>query len=189
WSTARPAPHPPNAARATRAPSPCPRSRTERASNGLRHLRVLVAVGRRAAAQQDELGVVRGPQLVAHPRRDHDAVAGADSGLLGPQPHTPRARHEVVDLLGLAMEVLDGRPARGNARLGKALVARLGPRGTGELADRGPVEGDERIEPVEVRDLHRPEFKRLLRPPETWGARPRGAPRSTRTAAPAEPAG
>ena len=75
-------------------------------------------------------------------------------GLLAAEPHPARAGREVVDLLGLAVEVLDGLAADRDRRLGERLVDGVARRHAGELADGGAVGGDERLAFFQTDGLH-----------------------------------
>src|SRR5665811_1093641 len=83
--------------------------------------RVLVRVGRRRGAGDDEVGLAGVPDLVHFAGWDDDCVAGADVSLLLADPHATLARGHQVDLLGIAVIVGDGRLARRYSRLGEAL--------------------------------------------------------------------
>ena len=115
---------------------------------------VLVRVRGRAAAQQDQVLALGGPQLVLDARRDDHAVAGPDRALLAAEAHAPLTGGEEVDLLGAAVQVGDGRPAGRHDGLGQALVRGVSRRDAGQLADRGAVRGDERLALLAADDLH-----------------------------------
>ena len=92
--------------------------------------------------------------LCATPGSDDHRVARADVGLLAAEPHPARAGREVVDLLGLAVEVLDGLAADRHRRLGERLVDGVARRHAGELTNRGAVGGDERLAFFQTDGLH-----------------------------------
>ena len=92
--------------------------------------------------------------LCGTPGRDDDGVARPHLGLLGAQAHAPGAGGEVVDLLGLAVVVLDRLAARRHGRLRERLVDGVAGGHAGELADGGAVGGDERLALFEADGLH-----------------------------------
>src|SRR2546423_6006319 len=118
------------------------------------HDGVIVRVRRRAAAQQDERFLAVVEQLVRGSRRDHDAVAGDDLGLIVPEAHPAGAGDEVVELFAPRVIVLSRLAVRRQGRLGEALVAGGGPRRARQLADLAAVERGERRQFPQVCLLH-----------------------------------
>src|ERR671923_371030 len=116
--------------------------------------RVVVRVGRSAAAQEPERLGGRVPELLAHARWDHHAGACLHVALPLAEAHPPASVGEEVDLLALAVEVLGRLAARVDRRLGKALVDRVSPGRPGHLADLGAVERPERLDLVDLRYAH-----------------------------------
>src|SRR6185295_3752148 len=78
-----------------------------------------------------------------------DRVSGGHVGLLVAQLHAAAAAREEVDLLGHAVVVLLGVPARRDGRLGEALVHRVAGRRAGELAYLRAVLRNERVHAVQ----------------------------------------
>src|SRR5512133_868355 len=89
----------------------------------LEQLRVLVGIGRRAAAEQHQRLVAGVPELVIGAGRDHHGLAGTYLELLAPEQHAACARDEEIDLLACAMQVLERLPALFDRSLGERLVS------------------------------------------------------------------
>src|SRR5436305_2334091 len=82
-------------------PTELPRRAVGKSSDALGEERVLVAVGRRAAAQEADT-VVAGADLVPRAWRDQDRVAGRDPTARAVELHLAAAIEPEVDLRALA---------------------------------------------------------------------------------------
>src|SRR5581483_9898664 len=111
--------------------------------------RVVVTVGRGAAAEDPEAPVARVAELVPDAGRDGDGVAGTDAGAVAVELEVALAFEDEVDLFGLGVVVALRRLAGLEGRLGEALVDGAAGREAAELADRAAVGGDERLRPRE----------------------------------------
>ena len=116
--------------------------------------RVLVAVRRRAGAQEAETSVVAGADLVPRAGRDENRIAGSDVPPLALELHLARAVDNDVDLLALCVVVALRRLARLQRRLGERLLTRRRRPETVQLPDRAAVRGRERLGRLEGSNLH-----------------------------------
>lgn len=104
-------------------------------------MRILVGVGRGAAAEEAQRG--EGGDLVACSGRDEYGVAGCGLAGVAVDLDAGGALEEEVDFLGKKVAVALGRSARREGGLGEALVAGRGVGGVEDLADGGAVFGGE----------------------------------------------
>ena len=112
-------------------------------------------IGRCAAAEQYQWLSLVSPQFVGRAWRYHHAVARPHCPLLITEAHSPAPRGEEIYLLGAAMKVGDGGGSGRYDRLSEALVRRVAGRGSGKLADRRAICGDESLTLLSTDDLHR----------------------------------